>query len=641
MCGISGILTKKRNITDAQDVISESSYKLEHRGPDQDGLFFEQVGNFVVSLAHRRLSIIDLSEDGKQPFTSDDGRYVLSYNGEIYNYLELRQELEILGHKFRTNTDTEVVLRSWIEWQESSIPKLKGMFAFVIIDLQSARGFLIRDAFGIKPLFYKVGEEELLFSSELPSLLSLFPKDKKFSFNAQTIVNYLLYGEYDGGNSCFIDEICCLEPGQLAEFNFSDKLTFKTRKWWNLSISHESKLSETQAADILQKLISENIKIHLRSDVPIAVSLSGGIDSSALVYAIREQFPELTINTFSFISDRKEQSEENWVDKVNLDVGANGHKLHLSTQAFLKDVDSFIISQGEPVGGTSVFAQYKISQLMKKKGFTVALEGQGADEVFGGYYGYPGQRIRSYIDHGKYFKALKFLNNWANWPGRSITLGVKYFLAEILPDQIYACSRKIFANRVSQKWLHPDLLESKQIKIMRERHSKNQPDAAKTRRLKYQLRFQICKRGLPSLLRHSDRNSMAHSIESRVPFLTTDIAEFMMSLDEKLLVSPKGETKYLFRKALEKFMPHEIVYRKDKIGYETPEGKWGLALIPRLKDKLKREGFVNPYLNTSALIDMLDEHERKQKVCSSDFIWRIYNFIVWYDHFQAKNNCDR
>ena len=222
----------------------------------------------------------------------------------------------------------------------------------------------------------------------------------------KAIVNYLLYGEYDKGSSCFFNDVYSIQPGQMAEFSFSDKINFKIKKWWKLSILENSKLKETDAVNTLKSLIQENVRIHLRSDVPLAISLSGGIDSSAIVYAIREQFPDLSLNTFSFISESKDQSEENWIDRVNKDVGANHYKLRLSIQEFLRDVDKFIISQGEPVGGTSVFAQYKISQLMKENGFIVALEGQGADEAFGGYYGYPGQRIRSYLDHHKYIQAI-------------------------------------------------------------------------------------------------------------------------------------------------------------------------------------------------------------------------------------------
>ena len=638
MCGISGIISNKtKSIDDLRRVVELSCALMKHRGPDQTDKLEIVKNDYKMCMGHQRLSIIDLSEDGKQPFVSDDGRYALTYNGEVYNYLELREELISLGHIFKTKTDTEVVLRAWIEWQEKCLQKFSGMFALAVFDFELSKVYLVRDAFGIKPLFYHSHEGLLAFASELAPLCALIDDKEQWHANGQVAVNYLLYGEYDSGHETFLENVYNLQAGQLAEINLSDVNHLEIRQWWDISINDEITIDDTSAVRTLREIIFDNIKTHLRSDVDLAISLSGGIDSSAIAYAVRELYPDLPISTFSYISAVSEQSEEVWVDRVNRDIGAKSYKLTLSTEEFLNNVDDFIIKQGEPVGGTSVYAQYKLSQFMRREGFKVILEGQGADEAFGGYYGYPGQRMRSFFDEGKYIQALQFLNKWSNWPGRSLLQGIKYYFAEIVPDKIYKISRQLFGAGLNDDWLKHDYIEFKGLSLERHRQSQRQPKTARQRRLKYQLSYQIMKRGLPSLLRHSDRNSMAHSIESRVPFLTVTLVEFMMRLPERYFVDCNGETKTLLRKAISSFVPPDIAFRKDKIGYETPEQKWAYSLIPSLRSKLRGFGTDYLFFSSEKILAMIDDHDKNLTKLSPNFVWRIYNFIVWYEWMLSLN----
>ena len=638
MCGICGVITNKaKSIDDLSNVVGHSCALMQHRGPDQSGKLEINSNDYNLCLGHQRLSIIDLSDDGKQPFVSKDGRFALTYNGEVYNYIELREELSSLGHVFETKTDTEVVLRAWIEWQEKCLQKFSGMFAFAIFDFKLSKGFLVRDAFGVKPLFYHCHEHCFVFASELAPLCALVDDKEKWDVNGQVAINYLLYGEYDNGKQTFLRDVYSLQPGQLIEINLCDLKQMDIRQWWEVYIDEKTSVDVTTAILSLRKIILNNIKTHLRSDVNLGISLSGGIDSSAIAYAVRELYPDLPISTFSFISSNLKQSEEFWVDKVNKDIGATSHKLTLSTEEFLNDVDDFIIKQGEPVGGTSVYAQYKLNEVMQRKGFKVVLEGQGADEAFGGYYGYPGQRMRSFIDQGKFIQALHFLKQWSNWPGRSLLQGVKYYFAEIIPDKIYKITRQYFGAGLNDKWLKREYIALQGLSLERRRQSQQQPAIAFQRRLKYQLSYQIMKRGLPSLLRHADRNSMAHSIESRVPFLTVTLVEFMMGLPERFFVASNGETKTLFRKAINSFVPPDIAFRKDKIGYETPEQKWGYSLIPKLRLKLQETEADYLFFSSEKILEILREHDKTKNKVSPDFVWRIYNFIVWYDWLLSIN----
>ena len=623
MCGIIGYLNHDDS-SEAFSLVKSGMETMLHRGPDQSGVF--EGNNFV--LGHQRLSIIDLSDAGKQPYVSPDGRFVLTYNGEIYNYIELRKDLIALGHSFTSQSDTEVLVHAWMEWGTECIKHLLGMFAFCIIDTVDGQGWLVRDAFGIKPLFYTCNAQSLCFASELPAIMLMTKLGKKQNVNWQAAYNYLFYNEYDVGDSTFIKDVFSILPGTYSTFKLSSPQNLISEKWLEISTAVPEMKSIEEWVKSSRALFLRNIEIHLRGDAKIAMALSGGLDSSAIAYAVRHLQPEAEIHTFSYINQDASKSEEKWVDIVNQDINAISHKITFDEEDLSGFIDQFIKSQGEPVAGTSVFAQFLISKEMQKLGFKVALEGQGADEVFGGYEGYPGQRIRSMVDHWKLIDASLFAYAWSTWPGRRFLQAVKLFAAEILPEQLYNLMRKLSGVAISDEWVNHEFLRKENIKSSRFRQSKNQPSWSKGRRLHFQLFYQMFTRGLPHLLRHSDRNMMAHSVESRVPFLTPDFAQLTLNIPESLLVSEKGETKRLMRLMLRGIVADDILDRKDKIGFETSENLYSSIFLRRIIEKLESNEVNAPIFNNEKLLLLL-----KNNNVSESLLWRMLNFIEWYQWF--------
>lgn len=624
MCGIAGIISinsELKNIT-SQD-LPEALDLLSHRGPDDMGYQIYSTNKFKIELGQTRLSIIDLSPAGHQPFESHDGNWVLVFNGEIYNYKELRSELKSHGVSFKSNSDTEVLLNSWIYWGPNCLPKLKGMFAFAILDRKNNLLTCVRDAFGIKPFFYSNNATSFAFASEILALRKIVSISK---INNKKMFEYLAVGSYDNSYETFFEDIYNLEPAHILTVDFSDlDISYSNKRWWWPDVSENRTISESEAITGIRERFLENIKLHLRSDVPIGAALSGGIDSSSIVSAMRYLEPELDINTFSFISPGDAKNEEPWIDLVNNHVKAKAHKVSISPSELAKDLDDMIFYQGEPFGSTSIYAQYRVYKLAKDSGVTVNLDGQGADELFAGYSGYPEWRFRSLLASGKIFESLDFLNQWRREPGRSFSQGLQSVVGVLTPDFLMHSAYK-FTNRHAPL----DLFDSSVLNL-NELNFQYPLSSIKEigwkRALASRLRYALTKGELSQLLRHGDRNSMRWSIESRVPFLTTDFAEYVLTLPENYLISNKGVTKYLFREAMRGIVPDKILDRKDKIGFETPEidlllssrkmlAKWleGLDLIPWI-DK----DYARKYINL-----VLDGNLQFNGV-----VWRLINASKW------------
>ena len=632
MCGILGVFYNKnlkKQIYSAQLAIKH----LQHRGPNDNGLdtFKISTGGQLL-LGHTRLSIIDLSQGGHQPMHSLDKRYTIIFNGEIYNYRELKKELEMKGKKFITGSDTEVLLNSWIQWGKESLKRLTGMFAFAIFDKSNETLTLVRDAFGIKPLYYAKIKNELYFASELPALLKLLPCDQ--NLNYQTAYNYLVWGQYDNSSETFYKEIKHLTPGNLLTVDLKQLENNQTinipNRWWWPSIKENNNLSFKEAAKKIREIFLKNVQLHLRSDVPIGAALSGGIDSSAIVCAIRYLEPDMPINTFSYVASQSNINEENWIDIVNNHVGAISHKIFVKPEELLQDIDKLIYVQGEPFGSTSIYAQYRIFKAAKEAGVTVLLEGQGADELFGGYDGYPKSYLKSMKDLNRYFEIPKYLYNWSKRSGRGWKKASLLLCDLIIPEKlkplIYTIGKKSISKYLNNYWIKEKNIINKNI-YLTEYKTENQG-----RRLTEQLRAALTGSGLNSLLRHSDRSSMHWSIENRVPFLTVEMAEFALSLPESYLVSKQGETKSVFREAMRGLVPDVILDRKDKIGFETPEQIWLNKHKEKIKNLLK-ENNNKEFLNISK-----SNKEIKVKL-EKDYdysMWRLINYSIWLNKLEQK-----
>lgn len=626
MCGILGGRWKETPANLDQQIQSALCL-LHNRGPDYQQYDVTDYPDGCLVLGHTRLSIIDLTAAGNQPMHSHDGSYTIVFNGEIYNYKELRQELIAFGYQFATDSDTEVLLVSWCHWGAECLPRLIGMFAFVVYDNQKKTLTCVRDAFGIKPFFYTSQSGLFTFASELPALLQLTKVKPKP--NWQSAYDYLVHGYYDRGEHTFVENVFQLLPGHLMVIDLNSCLLTKPKCWWQPTIKQTSTLSFDEAAEALRKLFLESIALHLRSDVPLGVALSGGVDSSAITCAIRHLAPESAIHTFSYIAEGEGLSEEKWIDKINAHVGAIPHKIVVSGEELLRDLNDVIHAQGEPFGSTSIYAQYRVFKQAKESGITVMLDGQGADEILAGYNGYPGARLLSLLEQGKLLAAICFAFRWGKWPGRGNLFAWMYLADMVLPNALHAFARRLMGKRSQPAWMDTQFLATKCVTVKMPRIKTKA--SCKGRRVMEQMADQLTRDGIPHLLRHEDRNAMRFSIESRVPFLTIPLVNFLYSLPEDYLISDDGETKCVFRAAMRDIMPNELLDRRDKIGFATPEKEWLLGSIQEIR-KYFEQSELAPIFNKQALLHALDQMS-KQKSSFGWRAWRWLNYSIWYEKF--------
>lgn len=625
MCGIAGGWWPQT--AEPQVKLVKALQAMRHRGPDDQGFELYPFNPAVVGLGHSRLSIIELSAAGHQPMHSPNRRWAIVFNGEIYNYRELRTELKSLGHGFASDSDTEVLLAAWAQWGVDCLPRLTGMFAFAVLDKEATTLTCVRDAFGIKPFFYTAANGGFCFASEIPALLALLPG--KPALNWQRAYDYLVHGDYDSTPDTFYTDIHHLPPGHWLSMNLGTGQPSAPQRWWTPSIVEQPHWRFADAVDQVREQFLKNVRLHLRSDVALGAALSGGIDSSAVVCAMRHVEPDLPIHTFSFIASGSDVNEEHWVDRINAHVGAIPHKVSATGAELARDLDDMICVQGEPFGSTSIYAQYRVFQLARESGITVTLDGQGADEMLAGYIGYPGQRLRSLTESGQWGEAWNFANHWAQWPGRSRMLAGKYFASEISDGKLYKLLRSLNGMTALPDWIHPGPLLERGVQI---RKPRIRPEFdAPSRRVVDELALSLSKRGLVSLLRHGDRNSMRFSIESRVPFLTIDMVELLLSMPESYLISPHGETKHVFRAAMRGIVPDDVLDRKDKIGFATPEQEWLFSMKDSMREWMIADLNI-PFLDKAAILREFDETVANRKPFALQ-VWRWVNFSRWSSQY--------
>jgi asparagine synthase (glutamine-hydrolysing) len=502
------------------------------------------------------------------------------------------------------------------------------MFAFAVFDQTDETLTLVRDAFGIKPLFFSQSPQHLVWSSELPALVKLLPQQPEL--NLDRGYHYVAFGDYDDGEATFLQGVHQLAPGHFVQFDLANWPKQSKSRWWWPSIEPTSKLSFKEAAECLREMFLNNVRLHLRSDVPLGAALSGGVDSSAVVCAMRQLEPEMPIHTFTFVAKGSPIDEESWADLINQRVGATPHKVAVAPLELGADLDDLIRCQGEPFGSTSIYAQYRVFRLAKEHGITVTLDGQGADELFAGYNGYPGGFVGSLLNRGQFLSIPGFLNAWSKWPGRNRKAALSILAGQLTPARYHRfLKQSALAGNRSPEWIRKTWIDSAN-------RSDGLPDRSEAlspskdghgRRLMEQLRNALCGQGLAALLRHGDRNSMRWSIESRVPFLTTDMAEFVLSLPESYLLSWKGETKSLFRAAMRGIVPDPVLDRRDKIGFQTPEQDWLRNEKSSLEHWLAYAREI-PFLDSTGLQKTIAETLEKPRLFDSKF-WRLVNYCRW------------
>jgi asparagine synthase (glutamine-hydrolysing) len=634
MCGFAGWFTNQGERVDTS-LLERLGACLHHRGPDDRGLHVSDQaspGNTLVgtacqaALVHNRLSIIDLSECGHQPMYSDGGRYGIIFNGEIFNYRELRAELQALGHSFRSGSDTEVLLRSYQQWGAACLERLVGMFAFAVLDTATERLFLARDFFGIKPLYYCRWRGGIAFASEIKALLSL-PGVERVA-NPQRIYDYLRFGLTDHGDETMFEGIRQLPAAHYLELRSGVGVPEPVR-YWRLE-PEVREISFRSAADEVREHFLDNLRLHLRSDVPVGAALSGGIDSSAIVAGMRYLEPDLDLHVFSYVADDPRLSEERWVDLVGHATRARVHKVRARPEEMVRDLDSLIRTQDEPFGTTSIYAQFRVFRLAHETGIKVMLDGQGADELLGGYRPFLAARAASLIRQGRWAELLRFVRTGSRALGHNELSMLHYLAGMLLPDGAQEAVRKLTGAGAAPRWLRGGWFRERGVRIG------SMGYIAGREVLRGQLLRQIQETSLPMLLRYEDRNSMAWSVESRVPFLTPGLAELILSLPEQHIITPNGTSKAVFRAAMRGIVPDAVLDRTDKIGFATPEATWMAAVTPHVEAALESETAAHCGALNLPRVRQEWEAIRAGRRPYDYRVWRWLNLVRWAELLEVE-----
>ena len=624
MCGILGLFVKSKKSLDSNFnlLFKDSLNKLDHRGPDDVGIESYSNKNGQLFLGHKRLSIIDLSKDGHQPMKMLSGRYSIIFNGEIYNYLELRKELENDGFIFKTKTDTEVLLAAWIKWGENSLKRFIGMFSFAIFDQEKNSIFLARDPFGIKPIYYYQNENYLIFGSELKAFTNLIPI--KININLKVVSEYLLNGIYDRGESTFFDNYYSLQPGHLIKVDLSQHNKINQERWYIPKLSLLNNVSIEKASRKVRELFLESINLHLRGDVPTCISLSGGLDSSAIACAVRYINPKSEINTFSYCPQGYDFNEEKWIDIINNHIKAIPHKFTIKPNEIIENFPSLIESQDEPFSGSSIYCIFRTFAEASKFGYKVMLDGQGSDELFAGYHGYPYSYAKDLYNDEGIKELIVFCKEWSKMPNRGFKKAINIFASTIISK--HTKLRPRIVQRILRRIKYLNYFSKSSFTIFKDYTDYFSPNFYENN-FTNNLFESLTYNGLPNLLRTGDRSSMANSIESRVPFLNILLMEFVLSLPNEFLLSKKGTTKYILRKALNGIVPDEILNRKDKIGAITPNKELLKSLVDFYPHYLEPI-FESNLINEKILKKSINKLSQNKNV-DTDFLWRIFNVSSW------------
>ncbi|MBW3581653.1 MAG: asparagine synthase (glutamine-hydrolyzing) [Euryarchaeota archaeon] len=640
MCGIAGLIPR---VHQSREAVLTMAKSLEHRGPDDHGITTFPAGGPVDGLPddafitapvfiHQRLSILDLSPAGRQPMASPDGRHHIVFNGEIYNFIELRAELEGLGHTFHSDSDTEVLLAAYVQWGEKALGRLVGMFAFVILDREERSLFFARDPFGIKPLFYAHGPEGLAFASEIATLLDLSWVPR--SADIERVHHYLTTaagGPTDGTETLF-SHVRQVPPAHWMRLDLDDPRPTPPVCYWQVDPRNRTDVPYDEAVRTVREMFLKNVRLHLRSDVPVGAALSGGIDSSAIVMAMRHLGgPEQRIHTFSYIADDPKLSEESWIDLVTKEAGATPHKVRPDVLTFLEDLPRLIRKQGEPFGSTSIYAQYCVFRAANEAGIKVTLDGQGADEVLAGYRYYYPARLASLVSSGRIFAAARLYRRMARMPGVDPKALAVETMERFIPRKM---ARTLVRLGLAGRHLRPDWIDTEWFK---KRGARPELDRKTARRaLARDLARTATKTSLPILLRYADRNSMAFSVESRVPFLTPGFVSYLLSLPESYHIGPDGTTKRVFRDAMRGLVPDAVLDRKDKIGFATTEKEWIQALEIYLGDLLDSDAAKRvPFLRRDIMKRQWDEIKSGKRPYTWA-VWRWINLVQWTIEFDVS-----
>lgn len=627
MCGIAGYYGFNN-----QNLLKEFSKRLAHRGPDGEGFFFDD----KIGLLNRRLAIIDL-KTGNQPIYNEDRSVVVVYNGEIYNYQILRKKLEEKGHRFKTNSDTEVIVHLYEEEKEKCFKRFEGMFAIALYDIQEKKLILVRDQFGIKPLYYAVVNSsqplnnqdnrrlKLIFASEIKPLFYSGLIEKKP--NDRIIYRYLKFRVHDDGEETFFACIKRIMPGELIIVQGSN---FKVQQYANLKKELLKKINKgslqfqpKKESQIFRQKLTAAVKLRLIADVPVGTCFSGGLDSASIVVTINKLLKEKVEEassigkiqkTFSAVFPGFPNDESQYIDLlVKRLKNLKSYKVYPKPEELFDQLEEFIKTQEEPTISTGPYAQFKTMELASNY-VKVVLDGQGADEMMGGYLPYYFVYLRQLLTERKIIKLAREI-----WGAKRIL--TKYIISGL--NQLLGFKKTIAVD---------DLLNTKfKTRYLNEHYSPI------VNNLKRRLIDDIFYNSLPALLRYEDKNGMRFSIESRVPFLDSELIGHLFSLSDEAIIKD-GCNKFILRQATKDILPREINQRRDKIGFTTPEKEWFLRMKNRIYNFFLSESFAKrPYFNQQKILKAFEEFIAGRNDETMLF-WRFLNLELWLRIFFDKDN---
>ncbi len=617
MCGIVGHVAEGA----AADLpfVERALATLAHRGPDGHQTWID--ADRRICLGHARLAIIDLSAGASQPMLDETGQVALIFNGEIYNYVELRAQLQTEGHRFRTTSDSEVLLRSYLQWGSGCLERLNGMFAFAVWDGRTKRLFAARDRFGEKPFYYRQSRDGFRFASEIKALLT--DPGTPARADERAVVRYLALAQVDGEATTFFRDIYQLPPAHSLTVEAG---RIEIWRYWDLKAEDAPAASDEDHVAAFRALFLESVRLRLRSDVAVGTGLSGGIDSSSVVGAVRVlRAPGAPFQaTFSARFREGNTDEGPFIDAVVARGGVQAHHVFLQATDLPGELDRLLWHQDEPFVSLSMYAQYKVMELARTAGVTVLLDGQGADEYLAGYHPPAfGGRLASLARAGQVAQLVAEIRAYGRRHGQPLR-ALRFLGQSLLPPGLWMTLK---ARGEGADTLYPPGL------FDRYKDSLTLPQEPPfTSSLKRGLHQQLTRTSLPSLLRFGDRNSMAFSRETRLPFLDHRLVELVMRMPEHLMVSD-GITKVVLRRAMTPDLPRAVVDRMDKLGFATPQDLWFRTTLRPWFEGLVAEAARSEFVVAEAV------HARWRDFLAGRVsfapLWRIVNLHLWRRRFSV------
>jgi|CXWL01.1.fsa_nt_gi asparagine synthase (glutamine-hydrolysing) len=636
MCGIVGLATRNSSLL---RVIGPMTEAIRHRGPDDEGYLLADsrsgsaclargrdshpaalgvdlasidTAPFDVALGHRRLSILDLSVGGHQPMSSKDGRLWITYNGEIYNYVELRAELESAGFRFSTSSDTEVLLCAWEAWGDAALHRLNGMWAFALVDLRQRRLILTRDRFGEKPLFYSQNADSFSFASEIQALGPALPP---MAVDEATLASFLSHGVVDEGERTFFEGVCRVPPGGMLVLDLSTRET-TTSRWYSLPSGEGA----APSVEEFQSLLDDAIRIRRRSDVSVGTCLSGGLDSSAITALSARQIGGTTdYHAFSAVYSDIGFSEAPYVRDAIAATGVTDHVVTPDGTTLARDLVTFIKTQGEPTPSLGAYTQYCVARTAAEVGVKVLLDGQGADELLAGYHYQAGPYLAGIWREEGLFAASRTMRVLAaNMARTSLWLGA---LATYHRFPWPGPVRSLLRTRGASNAVLPAGALSREFGALARPGVKHGPCS----QIDEERRRSLTVTSLPALLRYEDRNTMRFAVEARLPFLDFRLVDAGLRLSPSALFR-NGWTKSILRDAVSDLLPASIVRRKEKLGFATPEARLLREAFPLIQQSLAEGGDLNGRLDPRFVRGKLAEGEA---LADRPFLARWCATAIW------------